>query len=237
MVAFGNATGMPLALLPAILAEQPELGSLPHAAFCVTIYGVTNKIGIWSFGLDMLSRSKLDDTAKGPAPSLLKKIFLEPVNIAAALGLVIGVTPVKGFFKTGAPLAFLMEGAKQLGQACFPLMTLILGMNLAGGANSARVDSLSLVVVTLVRLVVMPALCFGLHRLAAGQGLLPPDPMIQFVMLLEGAVPSAMQLAMVAKGTETIKAVGTFLFWQYLFGVLTMAGYIALFLNEVKNLQ
>ena len=56
-------------------------------------------------------------------------------------------------------------------------------------------------------------------------------------MLLEGAVPSAMQLAMVAKGTETIKAVGTFLFWQYLFGVLTMAGYIALFLNEVKNLQ
>jgi len=217
------------------MGEQPELGSLSHAAFCVTLYGVVNKIGIWSVGLDMLSRSKLDDQTKGPALSLLKKIFLEPVNIAAAVGLAIGVTPAKAYFKAGAPLAFLMEGAKQLGQACFPLMTLILGMNLAGGANSARVDKGSIVVITLLRLVVMPAICLGLQRLAAAQGLLPPDPMMQFVMLLQGAVPPAMQLGMVAKGTETIKAVGTFLFWQYVFGVLTMAGYIALFLQEVAS--
>jgi hypothetical protein len=61
--------------------------------------------------------------------------------------------------------------------------------------------------------------------------------MIQFVMLLMSAVPSAMSLAMVAKGDETVKAIGTLLFWQYIFGVFTLAGFIALFLSEVTLLR
>ena len=56
-------------------------------------------------------------------------------------------------------------------------------------------------------------------------------------MLLMSAVPSAMSLAMVAKGEETVKAVGTFLFWQYILGIFTMAGFIAVFLGEVAHLR
>ena len=211
------------------------------AAFCVTLYSMVNKIGIFSLGTDMLSRSKLDceegeECDVWTAPSLLKNIF-NPVNISAALGVIIGITPIKALFQAGAPLSFLMAGTKQLGQACFPLMTMILGMNLAAGANSKKVDNRSIVVITVLRLLAMPAICLGVHRFAAGRGWLPADPMIQFVMLLMSAVPSAMSLAMVAKGDETVKAVGTFLFWQYLFGVFTMAGFIALFLSEVAPLR
>merc|ERR1739848_98719 len=107
-----------------------------------------------------------------------------------------------------------MDGMKQIGAACFPLMTLILGCNLSAGATSTRVDTPSILMVTLVRLVVTPLLYLGVHRTLRTQGLLPNDPMIHFILLLQPAMPTGMQVAMVAKGAETMKGLGTLLFWQ-----------------------
>ena len=41
---FGNATGLPLALMPVILASAPYLGSPASAALCVMLYGILNKV-------------------------------------------------------------------------------------------------------------------------------------------------------------------------------------------------
>ena len=41
---FGNATGLPLALMPVILASAPYVGSQAGAALCVMLYGILNKV-------------------------------------------------------------------------------------------------------------------------------------------------------------------------------------------------
>ena len=41
------------------------------------------------------------------------------------------------------------------------------------------------------------------------------------------------EVVMVAKGEETMKGLGTLLFWQYALSAVSMTGLIALFINEV----
>ena len=48
---------------------------------------------------------------------------------------------------------------------------------------------------TLVRLVAMPLVYLGVHRVLRAQGLIPDDPMINFILLLQPAMPTAMQVA------------------------------------------
>ena len=48
MSGFGNAS-LGLSMMPAIIAGNPALGTKEHAAFCVTLYAVLNKVGIWRF--------------------------------------------------------------------------------------------------------------------------------------------------------------------------------------------
>mmetsp|Transcript_23940 Transcript_23940/g.64735 ORF Transcript_23940/g.64735 Transcript_23940/m.64735 type:complete len:181 (-) Transcript_23940:216-758(-) len=142
-------------------------------------------------------------------------MLTEPVNVAAAAGLAVGLTPpLKALFVSGAPLGWAMNSCKTVGTACFPLMTLLLGCNLAQGTSSDRVDMPSVGVVTIVRLVVFPFVCLGVSRFCMAKGWLPDDPMIQFVILLEGCVPTAMTMGMAAPGPNTQKAVSAMLFWQ-----------------------
>jgi len=77
-----------------------------------------------------------------------------------------------------------------------------------------------------------------IHRALNARGLLPTDPMIQFILLMQPAMPAAMQVAMCCSsaGKETVKGLGTLLFWQYALSVFTMSGWLAVFLNEIQFL-
>jgi len=164
MSGFGNAS-LGLSMMPAIIAGNPALGTKEHAAFCVTLYAVLNKVGIWSVAAELLSSCKLDEEKRLGQPSIVVKMLTEPVNVAAAAGLAVGLTPpLKALFVSGAPLGWAMNSCKTVGTACFPLMTLLLGCNLAQGTSSDRVDMPSVGVVTIVRLVVFPFVCLGVSR-------------------------------------------------------------------------
>ena len=51
--------------------------------------------------------------------------------------------------------------------------------------------------VVIVRMVVLPAFSAGLVVMMRFAGVLPADPLVEFVMLLQAATPTAMQLAAV----------------------------------------
>jgi len=118
-----------------------------------------------SVAAELLSSCKLDEEKRLGQPSIVVKMLTEPVNVAAAAGLAVGLTPpLKALFVSGAPLGWAMNSCKTVGTACFPLMTLLLGCNLAQGTSSDRVDMPSVGVVTIVRLVVFPFVCLGVSR-------------------------------------------------------------------------
>ena len=54
---FGNASGLPLSLMPAILAGHPALGTKEHASLVITLYGMLNKIGLWALAPGLLDSS------------------------------------------------------------------------------------------------------------------------------------------------------------------------------------
>jgi predicted permease len=238
---FGNATGLPLALMPVILASAPYVGSQAGAALCVMLYGILNKVGIHTLGPDLIRKSRLDDYTgydQFRNMPVWKKIAYEPVNISAAIGLAIGLSPLRPIFATGGVLSFVIDGLRQAGSACFPLMTLVLGCNLAFGASSDKISVRTGLTVTLTKLVGMPYIGLLVHRALNARGLLPMDPMIQFILLMQPAMPAAMQVAMCCSsaGKETVKGLGTLLFWQYALSVFTMSGWLAVFLGEVASL-
>merc|ERR1719171_2756916 len=56
---FGNATGLPLALMPVILTSAPFIGDQAGAALCVMLYGILNKVGIHTLGPELIRKSTL----------------------------------------------------------------------------------------------------------------------------------------------------------------------------------
>ena len=69
------------------------------------------------------------------------RMVTEPVNVAALVGFVIALTPVRDlFYGSGLPpLSFLMVALRQMGDACSPLMTMLLGASFAKVGFSSRV--------------------------------------------------------------------------------------------------
>jgi len=93
--------------------------------------------------------------------------------------------------------------------------------------------------VSFQRLVVSPLLAVAL--MAGFAALLPPgslhdDPLCRFVMLVEGATPSAMNLVLICmmQGVDPGPCART-LFYQYLLSVLTLTVWISIFLHVLWN--
>ncbi|XP_012698942.1 protein PIN-LIKES 3 [Setaria italica] len=127
-----------------------------------------------------------------------RKLFA-PSTIAVIVGLILGATPLTKNALTGenAPLRALQESADLHSGAAVPAVTLIMGGNLLkaglGGRSSVQPSVIAGVIV--VRYVLLPLLGTGLVRGAVRLGLVQPDPLYQFILLLpQYAVPPAMNI-------------------------------------------
>ncbi|KAL6844770.1 hypothetical protein ACP4OV_025429 [Aristida adscensionis] len=131
----------------------------------------------------------------------LKKVFA-PSSIAVIVGFVIGGTPLirNTIIGENAPLRVLQESAELIGGAAVPSVTLIMGANLLNGIRgSARVQPSVIVCIIAVRYVLLPVLGTGLINGAVRLGLIKPDPLYQFVLLLQYAVPPAMNIGTIVQ--------------------------------------
>jgi len=167
------------------------------------------------------------------------RMVTEPVNVAALVGFVIALTPVRDlFYGSGLPpLSFLMVALRQMGDACSPLMTMLLGASFAKGGSSNIVDVPTTSALAVTRLCLLPLCGLLFHRRFAGSGLLPQDRMMQFILLMETCMPSAMALAMVCESPGTVRACSALLFPQYIFGIVPMTICIGIFLVEIQHVE
>ncbi|XP_057513858.1 protein PIN-LIKES 6-like [Actinidia eriantha] len=162
------------------------------------------------------------------------KQILQPPIIASILAMVIGCVPFlkRLIFTTDAPLYFFTDSCTILGGAMIPGILLALGGNLVDGPGSSKLGLRTTAAIIFGRLVLVPPVGLGIVMLADKLGFLPPgDKMFRFVLLLQHTMPTSVLSGAVANLRGCGREAAAVLFWVHIFAVLSMAGWIVLYLH------
>ncbi|KAM0870727.1 hypothetical protein ACQ4PT_039834 [Festuca glaucescens] len=99
-----------------------------------------------------------------------------------------------------APLRFLRESAELIGGGAIPSVTLIMGGNLITGLRGDESVPRSVIAgIVAVRYILLPLLGTVLVKVAIRFGVIRPDPLYQFILLLQYAVPPAMNIGTITQ--------------------------------------
>ncbi|XP_039120154.1 protein PIN-LIKES 3-like [Dioscorea cayenensis subsp. rotundata] len=130
----------------------------------------------------------------------LKKMF-NPSTIGLIVGFFIGITPPfrKAIIGDTAPLRVIQESASLLGNGAIPTVTLIMGGNLLRGLRGSGTKYSIIFGVIVVRYVILPLIGVVIVRGAIHMGLVYSDPLFQFILLLQYAVPPAMNISTITQ--------------------------------------
>ncbi|KAJ0255964.1 hypothetical protein HA466_0089950 [Hirschfeldia incana] len=137
--------------------------------------------------------------------SLSEKVKLStifaPATIAAMIALVIGlITPLrKLIIGNGAPLGVLQDSLTLVGDGAIPAMTLIVGGNLLKGMSSSGMKKSTIIGVLVARYILLPISGLLIVRGAYKLDLITSEPLYQFVLLIQYAVPPAMNLGTITQ--------------------------------------
>ncbi|KAH7849839.1 hypothetical protein Vadar_023714 [Vaccinium darrowii] len=162
----------------------------------------------------------------------LKRLFA-PSIIAAIVGLSIGViTPVrKLIIGDSAPLRVLESSATLVGEAAIPSITLILGANLLKGLKRSEIGLWVLIGINVVRYIALPLCGILVVKGANHFGLVGSDALYQFVLLLQYALPSAMNIGTITQLFETGESeCSVIMLWNYAVASLFLTLWIAYYM-------
>ncbi|XP_027347882.1 protein PIN-LIKES 7-like [Abrus precatorius] len=150
--------------------------------------------------------------------------LMSPPTIATILGFLFGGVKWLRNLIIGhdAPLKVVEDSIQLLGDGTIPCITLLLGGNLTQGMQSSSIQPLTLICIIIARLFLLPAIGFFVVKAAANFGFLPLDPLFQYVLVMQYALPPAMNISTMAQlfdvGTEEFSVI---LLWTY--GAATIA--------------
>ncbi|CAN0924294.1 Protein PIN-LIKES 3 [Linum grandiflorum] len=130
------------------------------------------------------------------------KTIFAPSTIGVVVGLVIAlITPVKNMLVGDkAPLRAIQDSVVLLGNATIPSLTLLVGANLLRGLKGSGVKKTVIFGVVFARYVALPLVGILVVKGALRFGFIPAsDPLYQFILLLQFAVPPAMNIGMITQ--------------------------------------
>ncbi|XP_076945138.1 protein PIN-LIKES 7-like [Bidens hawaiensis] len=174
------------------------------------------------------SKSRLIETLN----KLLEEL-LAPPTIGAIVGFIFGAVPwlKKLLIGDDAPLRVIQDSITLLGDGTLPCITLILGGNLIQGLRNASIGPLTITAIIIVRYLFLPAIGVGVIKAAGALGLLPPDPLFSFVLLLQFTVPPAMNISTMTQlfdvGQEECSVLTM---WTYIIGAFALTGWSTVFM-------
>ncbi|XP_074369643.1 protein PIN-LIKES 3-like [Apium graveolens] len=125
----------------------------------------------------------------------LKKLFAPSTN-GAIVGFIIGLVPPlrKSMIGDSAPLHVIEDSIMLLGNGAIPLLTLIIGANLLRGLRTLGTPKFMIIGIIVARYIVLPSIGIGVVKAAVRLNLVHADPLYQFVLLLQFALPPAMNI-------------------------------------------
>ncbi|WOL19503.1 protein PIN-LIKES 3-like isoform X3 [Canna indica] len=130
----------------------------------------------------------------------LKKL-LAPSTIGVIIGFIIGVVPQirKALIVENAPLRVVQDSAYLLGEGAIPTLTLIMGGNLIKGLHGSDIQFSIILGVLVVRYVFLPLIGILIVKGAVNLGLVHDDPLYHFILLVQYALPPAMNIGTITQ--------------------------------------
>ncbi|KAF3684819.1 putative psbP domain-containing protein 3, chloroplastic-like [Capsicum annuum] len=163
------------------------------------------QLGLPSTRFDHKTQAHLGTKLKQYMENLSKKInlktLLAPSTTGAIAGFIVGLVPQIRKLMIGdvAPLRVIENSAILLGDGAIPLLTLIMGGNLLKGLTGSGIQKSLLVGIIVVRYIILPLIGIVAVKGAIRLGLVQHDPLYQFVLLLQFALPPAMNIGTITQ--------------------------------------
>ncbi|KHN41796.1 Putative transporter [Glycine soja] len=162
----------------------------------------------------LLSSIESEENVKLPISAKIKQQFgnllvnsnfraiFSPATLGAIVGFIVGVVPQIRKLMIGgdASLHVIQDSVTMVGEAAVPIITLIMGANLLKGSlKGANTSIWTVIGIIVVRYIFLPILGILVIKGATQLGLVQPDPLYQFVLLLQYALPPAMAIGTIAQ--------------------------------------
>ncbi|KAI6700290.1 hypothetical protein NL676_014614 [Syzygium grande] len=130
-----------------------------------------------------------------------------------------------------APLHVVQDSASLLGDAAIPTVTLILGANLLRGLKGSSLHPPVVIGILAVRYIALPLLGMVIVRGAVYLGLVQSDPLYQFVLLLQFALPPAMNIGTMTQLFGAGEAeCSVIMLWTYVLAAVSLTLWSAFFM-------
>ncbi|KAG6385849.1 hypothetical protein SASPL_154730 [Salvia splendens] len=163
---------------------------------------------------------------------ILEELKAPPV-VAAFVGFIFGAVSWLRNLVVGssAPLKVVNDSITVIGDATIPCINLILGGNLTEGFNKSKLEPKLAVVVIVVRYMLLPAAGIGVVKAAAHFGLLPDDPLFQFVLMVQYTLPPAMNIGTMTQLVDVAQEECSVLFlWTYIAAAFSLTVWCTVFM-------
>ncbi|KAJ0988120.1 hypothetical protein J5N97_006476 [Dioscorea zingiberensis] len=161
-----------------------------------------------------------------------KKLFA-PSTIGVIIGFIIGVVPQirKAMIDESAPLRSIYDSASLLGKGTIPSLILIMGGNLTKGLQGSEIKLSLIVGVLVIRYLALPLLGIAIVKGAIHLGIVHSDPLYQFTLLMQYAVPPAMNITSMIQMFEAgVGELSVIFLWAYAVAAVTLTFWSTLFL-------
>ncbi|KAL6996030.1 hypothetical protein U1Q18_006165 [Sarracenia purpurea var. burkii] len=145
------------------------------------------------------------DEVKQHLGMFLKKINLQrlfaPSTAGAIVGFIVGLVPQirTSMIGDAAPLRVIQDSASLLGDGAIPTVTLIMGGNLLKGLQGSGIQKSLIVGIIIVRYIALPLIGIIIVKGALYFGLVHANPLYQFVLLIQFALPPAMNIGTITQ--------------------------------------
>ncbi|XP_047049895.1 protein PIN-LIKES 7-like [Lolium rigidum] len=160
--------------------------------------------------------------------------LMAPPTISAIIGFVVGLVPwLKSLLiGDGAPLKVIQDSLELMGNGTIPCITLILGGNLTQGLRKSMLKRSVIVAIVCIRYVALPVIGIAVVHAARGVGFLPHDPLYRYVLMMQFALPPAMNIGTMAQLFDVGQEECSVIFlWTYLVAAVALTTWSTVFLS------
>ncbi|CUG20195.1 membrane transporter, putative [Bodo saltans] len=158
--------------------------------------------------------------------------------VGSVLGIIIALVPGLQWFFHTPPFQVVIGGIGLIGAGCVPVSLLLMGANLtAGGVKPLlKIDPRFLLVGTIAKTMVLPAINIGLFFLCDYVGLLPEDRVIRIAVWVEIISPSPVMATVICRLEDYMAECATgLLLVQYIVATFTTTMWLSIFLHLYPN--
>ncbi|KAM0876997.1 hypothetical protein ACQ4PT_035784 [Festuca glaucescens] len=160
--------------------------------------------------------------------------LMAPPTISAIIGFVVGLVPWLKSLLIGdsAPLRVVQDSLELMGNGTIPCITLILGGNLTQGLRKSMLKRSVIVAIVCIRYVALPVIGIAVVHAARGVGFLPHDPLYRYVLMMQFALPPAMNIGTMAQLFDVGQEECSVIFlWTYLVAAVALTTWSTVFLS------